>query len=152
MSGQGGLTKEMRRALHGYAAVWSDGPGYHQACELVESYRHLLPRPVTPSQLNGLDHVVTAESDPRQVKKFADHQSDKAERRGDLELRDYWQAVGKTLDGLRTSTKELWAAIGGAALNLPKQQRKSVQDEIHMQLMRAFVQHLVAHSRYLSAE
>ena len=146
------LTKEMRRALHWRLVAWSDGPGYHQACKLGEAYRHLLPRPVTSSQLHGLRNVVTAAAEPLKVKGFTKHQAQKADRRGDLELRDYWQAVGKTLDNLRTQAEELWTAMGGATPSLTKQQRKSALDEIHMQLMRALVQHLVAHSQYLSAK
>ncbi len=152
MNEQEWLTKEMRRALHRRLAAWSDGPGYRQACELADSHRHLLPRPVTPSQLHGLRNVVAAESAPEQVKRFTRHQAQKAERRGDLELRDYWQAVGKALSGLQATAEELWAAIGGEALDLPKKQQKSARDEIHMQLMRAFVQHLVAHSVYLKEQ
>ncbi len=152
MRGHERLTKEMQRALHWRMAAWSDGLGYHQACELADSYRHLLPKPVTLSQLHGLRNVVAAETDPQRVKRFTSHQAQKAERRGDLELRDYWQAVDKALEDLRTSAKELWTTVGGATLNLTKQQRNSALDEIHMQLMQAFVQHLVAHSQYLSAE
>lgn len=153
MSGQERLTKGMRRALHQHLAAWSDGPGYRQACELAEAYRHLLPRPVTPSQLHGLRNVVAAASYPQQViNEFTKHQGEKAERRGDLELRDYWQAVGRALNELRATAEELWAAIGGEDLNLPKKQQNSARDEIHMQLMRAFVQHLVAHSVYLKEQ
>jgi len=152
MSDQEGLTQEMQRALHRRLAAWSDGPGYRQACDLAEAYRHLLPKPVTPSQLHGLRNVVAAESDPSKVKGFTEHQARKAERRGDLELRDYWQAVGKALDELQRPVKELWAAIGGDSLGLSKRPLKAAQDEIRMQLMRDFVQHLVAHSVYLKEQ
>jgi len=139
--------------LHWRLVAWSDGEGYRQACALVETYRHLLPKPVTPSQLHGLRNVVTAEAEPQKVSKnFTEHQARKAERRGDPELRDYWKAVGKALDDLRISAKELWSAVGGTDLNLTKRQQRSVLDEIHKQLMQAFVQHMVAHSQYLSVE
>ncbi|RLJ03189.1 MAG: hypothetical protein DRP08_03825 [Candidatus Aenigmatarchaeota archaeon] len=152
MSEQEWLTEKMRRALHHHLAAWSDGPGYRQACELSESYRHLLPKPVTASQLHGLRNVVGAASDPQEVKRFTTNQSQKAERRGDLELRDYWQAVGKALDELRSEVKTLWTAIGGDKVSLSKKPRQDAQNEIQMQLMRAFVQHLVAHSQYLSVK
>ena len=143
------LTKEMRRALHWRLAAWSDGPGYHQACKLAEAYRHLLPRPVTSSQLHGLRNVVAAAPDPRDVKKFTTNQGQKAERRGDQKLHDYWRTVGKAVEELRGDVKALWTAIGGESLDLVKKPLKAAQDEIHIQLIEAFVQHLVAHSAYL---
>jgi hypothetical protein len=152
MSEQEWLTKEMRRALRWRLAAWSDGPGYRQACELAESYRHLLPRPVTPSQLHGLRNVVSAETDPQKVKNFTKRQAEKAERRGDLELRDYWQAVGQALDGLRGQGEALWRDIGGEELNLSKKQRQNALSGIQSQLIRLFVQHLVAHSAYLKKQ
>ena len=152
MSEQEWLTEEMRRALHWRLAAWSDGAGYRQACELADSYRHLLPKPVTPSQLHGLRNVVAAETDPRKVKGFTEHQAQKAERRGDLELRDYWRAVGKALEGLRSEVKVLWTAIGGERLDLPKEPRGSAQGEIHLRFRRAFVQQRVEHRMHLSGK
>jgi len=152
MSEQEWLTTEMRRALRRRLAAWSDGPGYRQACELAESYRHLLPRPVTLSQLHGLRNVVAAAPDPGTVKEFTDRQGQKAERRGDLELRGYWQAMGKAMERLRRDVETLWTAIGGEGLDLAQKPLRVALDEIHMQLIRAFVQHLVAHSMYLSSK
>ena len=146
------LTKEMRRSLHWRLAAWSDGAGYRQACELAESYRHLLPRPMTPAQLHGLRNVVAAAPDPGAIRKFTDHQGEKAERRGDLELLDYWRAVGKAIEGLRGDVEALWSAIGGDDLNLAKKPLKAARGDIHKQLVGALVQHLVAHSAYLSGK
>jgi len=146
MSDQEWLTEEMRRALRWRLAAWSDGPGYRQACELAESYRHLLPKPVTASQLHGLRNVVAAETDPRKIKNFTEHQAQKAERRGDLELRDYWQAVGQALDGLRGQGEALWKDIDGEELS------QNTLSKIQLQLIRLFVQHLVAHSAYLKEQ
>jgi len=152
MSEQEWLTGEIHRRLRRHLVIWSDGPGYQQACELADSYRHLLPRPVTASQLHGLRNIVGAASSPNEVAQFTKRQGQKAERRGDLELRDYWQTMGKALARLNDTAKELWAAIGGEELNLPKRQAGDALETIHLQLMRGFVQHLVAHSMYLSVE
>jgi len=152
MSEQTWLTGEVRRALHWRLAAWSDGDGYRQAISLAESHLHLLPKPVTVSQLNGLQNVVAAATDSQPVKRFTGNQSQKAERRGDLELRDYWQTVGKALDGLSDTAGELWGKIGGESLGLTKKPAKAARNDIHLRLMRAFVQHLVAHSLYLKEQ
>lgn len=152
MSEQAWLTGEVRQVLHWRLAAWSDGDGYRQATDLAESFLHLLPKPVTTSQLNGLRNIVAAAPDPATVNRFTHRQGQKVERRGDRELRDYWQAVGQALSGLTDVVEEVWAAIRGETLDLPNGEAKRARHEIHLRLMRAFVQHLVAHSVYLKEQ
>ncbi len=143
------LPRKMRQVRNKQLVIWSDGEGYQQAIKLAEAYRHLLPRPVTNAQLNGLHNVVTSASEPAIVKRFTSNQGQKAERRGDPELRDYWQTLGKALDGLRKTAGELWGSIGGEGLGWTKKPTRDIHNDIQMRLMRAFAQHLVAHSMYL---
>lgn len=151
MSEEKKLPADVTRALNRLVTIWSDGDGYRQAVALAESHSHLLPKPVTHAQLNGLRNVVGAAPDPKTVKMFTDNQRDKAYRRGDLELRDYWAEVGTALTRLRESAQALWAEAGGEEVGLSKKEAKAARAQVHMGLMRAFVQHLVAHSLYLPA-
>ena len=151
MSEEKEVPTEVRRVLNRVVTIWSDGDGYRQAVALAESYSHLLPKPVTHAQLNGLRNVVSAAPDVRTVRMFTDNQKDKAYRRDDLEVRDYWAEVGTALARLSGPAQALWAEAGGEELVLSDQEVKAAQAQLHMRLMRAFVQHLVAHSLYLPA-
>lgn len=151
MSEEKKVPADVKRALNRLGTIWSDGDGYRQAMALAESHSHLLPKPVTHAQLNSLRNVVGAAPDPKTVKMFTDNQRDKAHRRDDLEMRDYWAEVGTALARLRESAQVLWAEAGGEEVGLSKNEAKAAGAQLHMRLMRAFVQHLVAHSLYLPA-
>lgn len=150
MNTLGTLSPDKERELNQQICSWSDGPGYHQATHLAESNRHLLPKPVTNAQLNGLRNIAASASLFKNVMEFTKHQGEKAERRGDFELRDYWQAVGKVLEDLKTPAGELWLGVGGSTQNLPK--GKTAPDELHLRLVREFIQHLLAHSLFVKEQ
>ena len=147
MNGHSALTPQLRRELNWRVLAWSDGPGYHEANRLAESYRHLLPKPVTNAQLNGLRNIAASASTLKDMRDFTQNQAGKAERRGDFELRDYWNAVEKALNGLGDPAGELWRAAGGSTENLPM--NKTAPDSLHLRLVREFVQHLLAHSAFM---
>lgn len=152
MSEERKVPADVQRALNRLVTIWSDGDGYRQAGALAESHSHLLPKPVTHAQLHGLRNVVGAAPDPKTVKMFTDNQRDKAYRRGDLEMRDYWAEVGTALARLSESAQALWAEARSEEAGLSKNEAKAARAQLHMSLMRGFVQHLVAHSLYLKEQ
>lgn len=123
-------------------AAWSDGEGYAAAVDLAEAHHSLLPRPVSPAQLNGLRNIVSGAPGPSAVRAFIEHQAQKASRHENTELRNYWQALGKALSGLRETAVRLLQVTGTAA--------PQAVDALHLRLMAILVQHLVIHSLYLA--
>ncbi|MEW6399738.1 MAG: hypothetical protein AB1503_11350 [Bacillota bacterium] len=124
-------------------AMWSDRDGYRQATDLAEKHRDLLGRRLSPARLNGLLNAVAAAAAPAEVQAFVRHQVDNAGRREEPDLRQYWLEVGIALRGLEEEANRLATLLGE-----PAQDAVAVE-EMHLQLIRRFVQHLVVHSLYL---
>ncbi len=125
-------------------AAWSDRAQL-EAATLADSYRDLLPRQITNTQLAGLQNIVQAAPSYGKIKRFVEHQGDKATRAGRDDVADYWKVVLKALNGLRREGEQLLDSVpGGPPLNT--REGKQLADEWHCRLAREFVQHLVAHS------
>jgi hypothetical protein len=136
-----------RRAM----ARWSDGPGTAHATTLAEQYRNLLPKRITNAQLSGLNGLVQAGRNLRQVTAFARHQRTRAARAGRLDVKDYWDALRQALEGLEIEAGSLAAQAGilsGPPAPAGKAQSKA-PDWLTLWLAQEFVQHLVIHSLYL---
>jgi len=134
---------KLRRRL----AAWSDAV-QPQAADLAGGYRDLLAKRITNAQLAGLHNVVQVAPSFRQIKRFVAHQGDKAGRAGRNDVQDYWNAVGKALEGLRRDAEQIWAEVpGGPPSGTPA--GSQALDEWHCRLVREFVQHLVAHSLWV---
>lgn len=127
---------ESRLELQRRLAAWSDTDGYRQAVDLADSHRRLLPAPVSSAQLNGLQSIVAGATTPRRVLTYVENQRDKAGRKDQRNLRQYWHDVHTALSEL----SEVAATF-----------QDGDKDDVHVRLMEAFVQHLVAHSKYLGA-
>lgn len=131
-------------ALRQRLAAWSDR-AQRDAVELVESYRDLRPRQITNAQLNGLQNVILSAPGYGEIKRYVENQGNKASRAGRDDVADYWKAVLKALNGLRSESEQLLESVPGTP-PLNTAEGKRLADEWHRRLAREFVQHLVAHS------
>ena len=131
-------------ALRRKLAEWSDR-AQRDAATLAESYRDLLPRQITNAQLNGLQNIVLSAPSFGQIKDYLENQGNKASRAGRDEVADYWQAVQKVLNGLRSESDQWLGSVPGGP-PLTTAEGRQLADEWHRRLAREYVQHLVAHS------
>ena len=142
------ITLAQRLALRRRVAAWSDRK-QKSAVALAEQYRDLLGgRHIGNAQLSGLNNVAQAAPSFDDVKKFVEHQGEKAERAGRFDVREYWGALGKALGELEG---EAYTLAGEADWPLPlkgskPRELKEVLNEVYLWLAREYVQHLVAHS------
>jgi hypothetical protein len=143
------LPIQQRLDLRREIAAWSDR-AQKSAAAFAEEYRDLLPRRITNAQLAGLNNIVQATTMLDQVKKFIDHQREKASRTGYEDVPIYWQELNKVFTALRPDAEKLLNAIGISAPSDPKSKEyKALLDEVCLLLAREWVQHLVAHSLLL---
>ena len=134
-------------AIQRSIAAWSDR-AQRQAAALAEKYRDLLGRPIGNAQLSGLNNIAQSAPSFEDVKNFVNHQGAKAERAGRYEVKEYWDAVGKELDGLK---EEAWRLGASAGLPVPPKgskpkELKQALDWLYLRLTREYVQHFVSHS------
>ncbi len=129
-------------------AAWSDR-AQRDAVELAESYRDLLPRQITNAQLNGLQNIVLSAPSFSEIKRYVENQGNKASRAGRDDVADYWKAMLKTLNNLRSESEQLISIPCGPLLSTAE--GKQLADEWHRRLAREFVQHLVAHSLFCAS-
>lgn len=134
----------LRRRL----AVWSDGI-VPQAVRFVEQYRDLLPRRITNSQLSGLENVVGQSTTYKEIRAFLDNRADRANRAGRLDVAAYWNALIEALNDLKDEAEQLGKTM---CIGLDDRQRKALVDELHVWLVREYVQHMVAHSLFVTEE
>jgi len=149
MSGLETLGPAARIALRRRLAAWSDR-SEHEAVRLVEQYRNLLPRRITNAQLSGLENVVGQAPNYREIRNFLDNRATRADRAGRLDVAGYWNALTEALGGLKGEAEQLWAELAPAGVS--DRQRKVALDDLHVRLVREYVQHIVAHSLYLGGE
>ncbi len=124
-------------------ALWSDRV-QAQATKFADDHRALLPRRISNAQLYGLWNVVRAARRFSAIKTFVDHQIEKASRRGQSDVQDYWNSLGKEFDQLGGEASELLKQ-----LSLPLEpERRATADELHCDLIKLFVQAFVAQSVY----
>ncbi len=128
-------------------AAWSDR-AQRDAVELAESYRDLLPRQITNAQLNGLQNIVLSAPSFSEIKRYVENQGNKASRAGRDDVADYWKAMLKTLNNLRSESEQLLGSVPGGP-PLTSAEGRQLADEWHRRLAREFVQHLVAHSLWV---
>ena len=138
-------------ALRARIAAWSDRQ-QKPAAALAERFRDLLGRRIGNAQLAGLNNIVLAAPSFENVKEFVKWQGVKAERAGRFDVKEYWDAVGETLNKLED---EAWKLASEAGLSVPPKGSKPKQlrealDWLYLRLGKEYVQHLVAHSIMLS--
>ncbi len=145
MNGLETLEPPARLALRRQLAAWSDDIE-PRAVRFVEQYRDLLPRRITNAQLSGLENVVGQASTYREIRAFLDNRADRANRAGRLDVAAYWNALSEALNALKGEAERLGMATFA---DLNDRQRRTAVDELHVRLVREYVQHLIAHSLYL---
>lgn len=119
-------------------AVWSDEV-QKQAVALVDRHRDLIPKRITHAQLSGLQNTVRSAPNMQTIRRFLDHQAQRAGRTGRAEIQAWWQEVRKAMDGLGREVEELSSQPGGMVAD------RVEREALHLQLVREYVQHLVAH-------
>jgi hypothetical protein len=146
------MNEEERLKLRRLVASWSDGRGLAQATTLADQHRYLLPKRITNAQLSGLNGVVQAAANLEQVTAFTQHQGERAARAGRLDVKGYWDALRQALEALEREAEDL-ATQAGLTLAPPPgkgKARSKAPEWLTLWLAQEFVQHLVAHSLYLS--
>ena len=139
-------TPAQRLALRRELAIWSDQM-QKNAAKLANDYRDLLGRRIGSAQLSGLNNIVQSAPKFNDVKKFAHHQGEKAERAGRYDVKGFWEETGEALNGLEN---EAWELANNIGLPVPPKNSKPKElrvalDEICLLLAREWVQHFVAH-------
>jgi len=119
------------------------------ASTFADEHRDLYPRRITNAQLYGLQNVVRNARGFGEIRRFIQHQGDKANRAGRWDVKGYWDALLKTLSGLKSEAQNLQQQV---ALSPIKENTKSVLDDMHRRLVEEFIQHLIAHSLYWTPE
>lgn len=148
MNGLEALEPPKRLALRRRLAAWSDGIE-SKAVRLAEEHRDLLPRRITNAQLSGLENVVGPASTYQGIRAFLDNRADRANRAGRLDVAAYWNALTEALNALKGEAERVGIAMFA---DFGDRQRKVAVDELHVRLVREYVQHLVAHSLYVGGE
>lgn len=139
-----GVAEQLELRLR--VAAWSDQM-QQPASGLAEQFRDLLGRKIGNAQLSGLNNIVQSAPSFDQVKKFIEHQGEKAERAGRFDVKEFWEAVDKALAGLED---EAWRLTNEAGLSVPPKGSKPREirralDPLFLRLAREYVQHFVAH-------
>ncbi len=140
-------TPAQRLAFRQRLAVWSDS-AQKPTSALAERHRDLLGRRIGNAQLSGLNNIAQSAPSFENVKEFTRHQGEKAERAGRYDVKEYWDAIGKALEGLE---KEAWAVASDAGLSVPPKnssakELKAALNDVYLMLAQEWVQHFVAHS------
>lgn len=125
--------------------MWSDGQGYQQAIDLATKHEGVIRNRLSPAQLSGLRNAVGAAAAPTEVLRVVNDHVERAQRRGESELRQFWFELGGVLRGLADGAKRLRSGL------VESEQTVAAVESIHLQLIRRFVQHFVVHSLYLRA-
>jgi hypothetical protein len=134
---------------------WSGQQGFDKATELADEFRYLLPNRITNSQLSGLSRIVQAATTLGQITGFIQHQTTRAARAGRLDVKGYWEALQRALDGLQTEAADLTAVYLGAPMIQPPGKgkvRPKAPEWLTLWMAREFLQHLVTHSLYIGRE
>lgn len=133
---------QVKLTLRRLVAAWSDH-WQSEAAKFTDSHRDLLPGRITNAQLYGLSNVVHSTHHYAYIKKFIEHQAEKAGRWGRLDAQGYWNDLINILNKLRSEAQSILQQ-----LSLPKASSAMILDKVHYELVIAFVQHLIAHSLY----
>jgi hypothetical protein len=124
-------------------AAWSDR-WQAEAARFADGHRDLLPRRITNAQLYGLGNVVRSARRYADIERFIRHQAEKAERAGRLDVQSYWNDLEDALGKLRS---EAQALLKTPPLPAGMDHQEAL-DDLHRELARLYVQHLIAHSLY----
>jgi hypothetical protein len=124
-------------------AAWSDR-WQAEAARFADGHRDLLPLRITDAHLSGLGNVVRSARHYADIERFIRHQAEKAERASQLDVQEYWNDLEDALGKLRSEAQALLKT-----LPLPAGvDNQEALDDLHCELARLYVQHLVAHSLY----
>jgi hypothetical protein len=105
---------------------------------------HKIPR---SNQFNGLLNVVNSEQNTNTIlSNFVQHQATKSTTNDAV----FWTKLKSELDGLRKAADEIQNKIGLDSET--KKDRQKWKEQIHLWLIRDYVQHLVAHLIYRSTQ
>ncbi len=124
-------------------AAWSDEV-QAKAVSLADRHRDLLPRRISRAQLSGLQNIVHSAPDFQSIRRFLDHQAQRAARAGRADAQAWWQEIRKVLDGLDREGQVLRTQVGMGS-------EKEETDRLHRFLTREYVQHLVCHCLWLAS-
>jgi len=83
----------------------------------------------------------------QEVRVFLDNRATRADRAGRLDVAGYWKALNDALNELKKEAELLGADLVRSGITVRK--RKLAMDDLHVRLVREYVQHLVVHSLYL---
>jgi hypothetical protein len=147
MNGLEALKPATRAALRRRLAAWSDGIE-PEAVRLVEKHSDLLPKRITNAQLSGLEGIVGQAPNYQEIRVFLDNRTTRADKAGRLDVAGYWNVLADVLNGLKADAERLWVELAPAGTT--DRQHRAAVDELHVRLVREYVQHLAAHSLYLS--
>jgi hypothetical protein len=113
---------------------------FRAAEEFIDNHRL-----ITLNQANGLLNVVNCEENINTVlTAYIQHQASKSTTRDPA----FWNDLKREVEGLRKQAEEIQQRLGLEAEG--KKAHKELRDEIHLQLARDYIQHLVAHVIYRS--
>ncbi len=128
-------------------AAWSDR-WQTEAAKFADGHRDLLPRRITNAQLYGLSNIVRSAQRYADIRKFIEHQADKAGRAGRQDAQGYWSDLSVALDKLKVEAQSILKQLSLP----PETDNKLALDELHRDLAGTYVQHLIAHSLYWTPE
>ncbi|MCG3158197.1 MAG: hypothetical protein DKINENOH_04838 [bacterium] len=126
------------RVLRVALARWSD-EHLGQARKFLAAHSEVIPRELGNAQLHGLANVARSATEYRQIEEFLAHQARKAERANKQKMQECWLAL-----------KVMWSALRDDAADIARPAKAPV-DAVHCQLVRLFLQHLIAESVVLAA-
>lgn len=139
----GPIELQLRKRL----AAWSDHR-QGEVARFADARRDLLPRWITSAQLHGLANVVGSARSYGTIRRFVDHQAEKAGRAERTEVQAYWVDLRKEFDRLKDEAQDLLRQV----LPSSGDEQKTVLDALHRRLVGVWVRHLVAHSLFWTPE
>ncbi|MCA9742058.1 hypothetical protein KC734_10990 [candidate division KSB1 bacterium] len=132
--------KELRQRI----ATWSD-EHLSDARQMVSQHKRLL-RELTNSQLYGLLNHVRNSKNVSDVRDYADRQARKAKRAG-RQIEGFWLDFHRKIESFDDNVNEIVRESNSRWVN-----DDSRTNAIHLQLLRRFVQHLIAEKLVLDAQ
>ena len=114
---------------------------YQMAEEFLDAEYENLNKPMSTSQIKGIENILSTSEDTEELKRFLKHQADKSHKEDEATFfRNFYNQIDKTIQNL---IKEKFPQFDDKS---HKKERK----EIHNILTASFIQHLVAHHYYIA--
>ena len=151
-------------ALRHEVASWSDSV-LDDAVEFAKEHKAIFTGknpPVGKSQLYGLANLARNTSNFQGVRKFINHQAQKAVQRAEASSRasahiheevvDFWTTVGGTLSKFAETARSLSDKSGLTKLGKPNREARKDVDALHRTLAVEYLQHLIAEILLISKQ